>query len=187
MLATETKQERIAPRRNSREFPITPASAYPRFAAELWRWINQKEAEEDTYYQGLERHAAKIGISSDKMRRFTSGITKRPTRSDCVLIALYFNKDVESVLELAGWDTYRNITQKVSRELSDRHDLLETLRLTDSMLWSISQSKEKQNADEVLIGPERLLTKALLIADYVRSWYAQLSPEAKADLRNHLG
>ncbi len=115
------------------------------------------------------------------------GLTNRPSRADCAIIAQYFGKEVDDVLEIAGLDTYRSIQQSVARHMPERHDLLGLLRLSDTALWRLSQSEEKQYADRVLAGSEKLATKAVLIADQIRSWAAKLSAEARKELRYHAG
>lgn len=175
------------PRRNSREVPAVPASHYPtELAQEIWRWINRKEADEDTYYQGLPRHAEKIGISHDKLRRYAMGITRQPSREDCHLLAEYFHVDEDYVLRRAGYETYSSLLDAARMVMPERPDLADALRFTTTPLWRGSPSAEKASADRMLAGGAPIETKIVLIADAVRAWYARLSREEKEALRAQL-
>lgn len=175
------------PRRNSREVPAVPASKYPTgLAQEIWRWINRKEYDEDTYYQGLPRHADKIGISHDKLRRYAMGITRQPSREDCHLLAEYFHVDEDAVLGLAGYETYSSLRKAAQMVMPDRPDLAESLRMTATPRWHASHSAEKESADQMLAGGAPIETKIVLIANTVVSWYARLPKEEKDALRTQL-
>jgi hypothetical protein len=175
------------PRRNSREVPAVPASQYPtELAQEIWRWINQREREEDTYYQGLPRHAEKIGISHDKLRRYAMGVTRQPSREDCHLLAAYFHVNEDYVLRRAGYETYGTLGEAARMVMPDRPDLAEALRLTDTPLWRGSPAPEKASADRMLAGGAPIETKVVLIADAVRAWHARLSKDEKEALRAQL-
>ncbi len=174
-------------RRNSREVPAVPASNYEtELARELWRWINDKEREEDTYYQGLPRHADKIGISQEKLRRYAMGVTRQPSRQDVHLLAVYFGKSEEDVLRIAGYETYGSLREATRMVLPERTDLSDTLAHTAAPLWLASHSADKSAADRILAGGAPIETKIVLIADAVRAWHARLPTKEREALRAQL-
>jgi hypothetical protein len=182
-----TMAEHQRRRINSRELPTTPASHYETpLAQQLWRWINRKEREEDTYYQGLPRHARKIGVGEEKFRRWASGETRQPPREDCHRLALYFGIDEEEVLRLAGYETYTSLIQAAQMVMPDRPDLLETLMYTLTPAWQTSQTQQKKNADRLLAGADPIERRTVLIVDNVRAWFAKMAVAEQKQVRAQL-
>lgn len=177
-------------RRNSVEFPVLPASKQPPLTTALQRWIHAVDMLDDTYHRTLRWYAKMdIHMSEQVFTRIYNGETQSPKREACEKLAAYFAQQVargllppvstprmddeETVLELAGWDTYRSLRVAVSDvryRWEEQGRLRALLEWTRSPEWRTSKLVQKRRADTALRGNESIGAKVTLIASYIEQW-----------------
>ena len=168
---------------------LTEVFAYAGFAAYLNELIQKWEEERDAKFNQADA-GKKTGIQPSSISKFTTG-RNRPTPEQCLILAGFFKRPVEEVLNAAGYPDIAGLRKLIEEESVPRDEevkkrVIDILRIAENApLWRnlSSANPYKDHANRILASTGDAWQKALDYTDTVYFWSQSRDRDTPRGLR----